>query len=191
MTKQISLSTSQWNKEFASGMWNYLDKSSSERARHEIIGMFCQQYSPKGRILDVGCGEGTLADFLNPAQKRKYLGIDISKEALKIGRQKRDIHFQLTDAESFHTSQKFDVIIFNEMLYYVDDKKILEKFSHFLNKGGLTILSVYRMKTERYDQQILKHAKVLLDPMNAVEVIALTKRKKVTWHIEVFAQKKP
>jgi len=33
---------------------------------------------PNGTVLDVGSGEGTLADFLPDHQKQKYLGIDIS-----------------------------------------------------------------------------------------------------------------
>lgn len=189
MSKQLGILPSRWDKEFALGKWNYLDEDSAERSRHAIIGMLCQQHAPKGRILDVGCGEGTLTDFLNPKQKKKYLGIDISKEAIKIGIRKRHLNFQLQAAETFSTTQSFDVIVLNEMLYYVDDKKVLEKFAYLLGKDSILIISVYRMKSERYDQQILRHARAFLNHVDTVEVTAMTKQQKVTWHIETFVKK--
>ena len=38
---------------------------------------------------------GTLSDFITPNQRPKYLGVDISKEAVRIAKSKReDLHFK-------------------------------------------------------------------------------------------------
>ena len=48
------------------------------------------QQPPISRLLDVGCGEGTLSDFLvGPGQRAGYLGIDVSGEAVRQARGKR------------------------------------------------------------------------------------------------------
>ena len=103
MTKQLKVTSAQWNKEFSSGRWNCLDSDPTERARHAVIGMYCQKYFSKGNILDVGCGEGTLTDFLSSDQRKKYLGIDISSKAIKIAKSKRKLNFQCVAAEDFKT----------------------------------------------------------------------------------------
>jgi len=74
---QLNITKNKWEKEFSAGKWDYLDSTPSERARSAIIGMYCQHFFPKGKILDVGCGLGTTTDFLIGSQKKQYLGVDI------------------------------------------------------------------------------------------------------------------
>lgn len=190
MAKQLEIEPGEWDKEFSSGRWNCLDDNPAERARHAIIGMYCQKYFPGGNILDVGCGEGTLVDFLSDRQKKKYLGIDISSEAIKIGKRKRrGMDFQCVEAESFETKRKFDVIVFNEVLYYLDDAEIFAKFTNFLKKGNIVILSLYRMKSERHDKPILKNSRKFFDFGEAIEVSGDAGGQNVTWRVEVLKKK--
>jgi 2-polyprenyl-3-methyl-5-hydroxy-6-metoxy-1,4-benzoquinol methylase len=192
MRKQLEVPTEVWDREFKSGRWDCLDDNPAERARHAVIGMYARRYFPKGRVLDVGCGEGTLVDFLTGAQREKYVGIDISAEALKKGKRKRKgIDFRRIPAESFQADQKFDAIVFNEILYYVDDADILAKYSRFLKRGGKVIISVYRMSSERHDKQIIKNSRKHFAFREAVEVTGEAGGQKVTWRIEVLDGKKP
>ncbi len=117
---QLKVAKNKWEKEFSSGRWDCLNSNPTERARSAIIGMYCQKFSPTGKILDVGCGLGTVVDFLNNSQKKKYLGLDISREALKRAR-KKNVNFQNVDFAKFRSKTKFDIIIFNEVLYYLDE----------------------------------------------------------------------
>ena len=73
-----NISVAQWNKEYSKGDWKYLDAVAIERARATLIAVFYQTYSAStsssgaGAILDVGCGEGVLSDYLTDSQKKLY-----------------------------------------------------------------------------------------------------------------------
>jgi len=186
---QLKVDKEKWNKEFSKGRWSCLDSNPKERARHAVIGMYCQYFSPKGKILDVGCGEGTLTDFLSETQKKKYIGIDISSEAIKIANKKRKLNFQRVQAEQFKTKNEFDIIVFNEALYYLDDIEILKKYSEFLKDKGIIIISLYRMKNKRYDKQIKKNSKKFFGTIDVVEISGRIKNQNVIWRVEVLEKK--
>jgi len=185
--QQLKVSKEKWEKEFSNGRWNCLDANPTERARSSIIGMYCQLYFPKGTILDVGCGLGTLIDFLNPKQKQSYLGIDISARATALAKRKK-INVKNIDFIKFESVHKYDLIIFNEVLYYMDDKLALERAVKLLNKGGKIILSLYRMKKKRYDKKIFTTAHKLLKTVEAVEISGVVKKQSVTWRVEVLGK---
>lgn len=185
---QLNIPKTQWEKEFASGRWDYLDSTPAERARSAVIGMYCQYFFPTGKILDVGCGLGTTTDFLNQVQKEKYLGLDISEEAMK-KMQKNEVEFLNADFNNFKSKDKYDVIIFNEVLYYLDEVKALEKAKNLLSKNGKIIVSLYQMKNKQYDQKIWKIVKKLLKSVEAIEISGKVKKQLVTWRIEVLEKK--
>ena len=68
MRKILKTSTKKWDESYSTGKWNYLDMNTIERSRSAVIGMYCEHFSPAGKILDVGCGSGVLLDFLNDEQ---------------------------------------------------------------------------------------------------------------------------
>lgn len=186
MNPQIGVSKKRWEREFALGSWDYLDSSPIERARHAIIGMQCQLFKPSGAILDVGCGEGTLVDFLNDAQKNKYDGIDISSAAIAKAQKKRKGNFVVADALEFLPKKKYDVIIFNEVLYYLDEIAVLKKYSGQLKNNGILIISLYRTKNHHYDERAWKHAKKYFTIVDSLELTGTAKKMKVIWKIAVM-----
>ena len=102
-----------------------------ERSRIAVIGgVLIQLYASNlnATILEIGCGEGAVTDFLTPIQKRGYIGVDISKEAIAIAKSKRmegGMRFVVSAAHRFQPQNKFDVIVFSEVLYYTEYEKIL------------------------------------------------------------------
>lgn len=58
--QHYNISVDDWNNQFRSGRWHYIDKIAVERARNSIIiGVFLNGLQSKQkRLLDVGCGEG-------------------------------------------------------------------------------------------------------------------------------------
>lgn len=185
-TKLHKVTKRQWDREFESGKWDYLDLNPAERIRHAIISMFSSYYFPKGSILDVGCGFGTLADFLSGKQKSKYLGIDISSAAVRIAKQKRGTKFLCIDCENYKASKKFDIIVFNECLYYLNNRrKVLKKYLNFLESNGILIFSVYSKPGFNIGFRTLNEVRNFYTPLHVVEVRSKVNNKKIVWHIEV------
>jgi 2-polyprenyl-6-hydroxyphenyl methylase/3-demethylubiquinone-9 3-methyltransferase len=133
-----------WNHEYASGAWDYLT-TIQEVSRYSVIAGLCRQVAPKARVLDVGCGQGVLAGWLAGAGISRYVGIDVSEVAIEQARRMNPDHeFAVADASTFESSQQFDVIVFNEILYYL--KKPEEdalRFARSLAPGGVLIVSIW------------------------------------------------
>jgi len=105
-------------KRYGSGRWAYMNEFAEAHRYSLIIG--CSEYRSKfPRVLDVGCGEGILQQRMAYA---KYVGVDMNAEAIRLARARADerTEFVLTDAgEQFQPQNLFDVIVFNESLYYM------------------------------------------------------------------------
>ena len=199
-SRHYNISSANWEKEFSGGNWDYLGKIPVERARNSVIcGVFALQHAPSGKILDVGCGEGVLSDYLNEEQKKHYMGIDLSHEAIKIAKKKREtLSFMQADASAFVPTpgQTYDIIVFNEMLYYMNHKEILEKYSTpaYLSAGGIIVISVwFSKKFDVLKTSIFRDASNMLRSVDFVEVSGLTgtgnSKRLVHFHIEAFTLK--
>ena len=111
-----------WDRSYAAGHWDFLD-SLQQCPRHYVIaGMLRALGADASRVLDVGCGTGALVPHL-PGNVSRYVGIDISSEAIRLCREKHadGAHrsFEASAFEGFECRETFQVIVFNEMLYYL------------------------------------------------------------------------
>jgi len=100
-------------------------------------------------ILDIGCGYCELAGALAGDGLRRYVGVDLSNYVIE--RARRDHHswpaarqctleFRVADLRSFTTRETFDVIVFNEVLKYVDVEEAhaqLERYEQWLAPDGV------------------------------------------------------
>ena len=86
---------------------------------------------PPISLLDVGCGEGLILRFCDREWLVNYTGLDISQTALdRIKTLLPTDRLICSPLEEFSTDQRFDVILFNEVLYYMSDPKShLKKFA--------------------------------------------------------------
>jgi 2-polyprenyl-3-methyl-5-hydroxy-6-metoxy-1,4-benzoquinol methylase len=146
---RVSLNT--WNNQYRSGYWDYLSQTGHSAGLLTVFG-YCQIMRPT-TILDVGCGEGLLAEKLKVLPYEKLLGIDISSEAVAMATRVRGDHrtsFKVCAAHDFDSEQKFDAIIFNQCLYYMEDPLgIVKQYSRFLNPDGRMIVSLYQSGRNR------------------------------------------
>jgi 2-polyprenyl-3-methyl-5-hydroxy-6-metoxy-1,4-benzoquinol methylase len=200
--RHYNITEKQWDTQFSKGKWDYLGQVAIERARNSvIIGVFAHHFALNGRVLDIGCGEGALADFLNEEQKKKYLGLDLSTEAIRIAKQKRNhLSFLVSDAEKYLPlpGHEADVIVFNEMLYYMDHVKVLKQYSggQYLAKDGIIVICVWYTKKVNYlKSSIFDDARKLLEFVDYVDVSGVTgapgnKQGVISFHIEAFRLKK-
>jgi len=146
-------------------------KEPSEAFFSEIYLHFIQQdlrefssTSPIS-ILDVGCGQGRLSIPL-AKEGHRVMGIDISSDALKKGRQYADeqkvsIQFKqmdLTDADFNIMNQQFDCLVCTEMIYMVDNPEgLIEKFQKMVKPNGIIIIS-FRTRLYYLFHAIMHHS---------------------------------
>jgi len=142
------------------------DNNFTYRILISVINKYVKK--PSLRILDIGCGAGTLSFYL--ANKgHNVLGIDISSKAIKecnaskkaLGLKNTD--FQRVDFPDRIPNGKFDVIIFTEVIEHLeDDKKALQSIYKLLKPNGLMILStpsdtapLHKLGlTKKFDQEV-------------------------------------
>ena len=84
--------------------------------RKRLTKVYTNLVVPGQRVLEVGCGRGDLLAALQPSFG---IGVDFSCEMLERARRRHpQLHFFLADAEDLALDEKFDVIIFSDL---VDD----------------------------------------------------------------------
>ena len=140
------ISQEQWDQEYRDGRWSYL-YNDRELAHYSVIVGYYMHYRPGGSLLDVGCGEAVLQRRLRTFGYARYLGIDKSQEAIARAQSERDARteFHCADAETFTPQDRYDVIVYNEILYYLKDPMgVVRRLSRALNPGGISIVSMFR-----------------------------------------------
>lgn len=98
-----------------------------------------------GRILDVGCGIGSFPEQMNllPDERPNYLGIDLSREALKKATERNpNLLFQLCPVEKFQSERRFDTVVSVESIEHWADAKLgLKNIYDHLEWGGIFVLT--------------------------------------------------
>lgn len=189
-------SESKWNKEWKSGAWTYMETVPVERSRIAVIGgvlipMFANKNSS---VLDIGCGEGSIADFLTDDQKHKYVGVDLAKEAIIAAKKARGppLKFVHAAAHQFVPQHKFDAIVFSDVLYYVEHEKVLKQYETYLNPRGIIIISIFHQSEKLMYEAIFEFARKTFDKVDEMDVSGFTKKskdgkqEKTAFHIEVY-----
>jgi 2-polyprenyl-6-hydroxyphenyl methylase/3-demethylubiquinone-9 3-methyltransferase len=134
---------------YASGGWDKLS-GLAEVARYGAIGAYCAHLGSKS-VLDVGCGEGILAERLPRPPVERYVGVDFSPVAVELAKAKnlQQSDFVVGDAQVYTPSARFDLIVFNEVLYYLDrPEQALTALAAALEPDGAMILSVFRQPSD-------------------------------------------
>lgn len=160
--RAIPTDPQQWDAEYASGRWNQLS-GLGELAHYSVIAGYCHYLKPKAAILDVGCGDGVLLDRLHPGNVRRYVGVDYSAEAIRrangreagladsmaapsgepLGSRARSQRFVVADARAYDPGEYFDVVVFNESLYYFEDPLgVMARYQRWLESDGVFIVSM-------------------------------------------------
>lgn len=167
-----------WEEQYKAGSWAFM-RATDELARYSVIAGYLEHLHPGGSVLDVGSGEGLLLDHVQPS---RYLGIDLSEEAVRQGAQRTNDRFALlaADAEAYRPTERWDAIVFNECVYYFEDPVgTVLAYRDGLVEGGTLIVSTFRSR--RADVI----AKRLIERLPLIEEVAVTNRKG-TWVVRLF-----
>lgn len=168
-----------WEEQYRSGKWELM-RATDELARYSVIAGYLHHLHPGGSVLDVGSGEGILLDHLRSVSR--YLGIDLSEEAVKQGAHRVNDHasLQAADAEKYRPTERWDAIVFNECVYYFEDPiGTVLGYRDGLKEGGTLIVSTFRSR--RADVI----AKRLIEKLPLIEEVAVSNRKG-TWVVRFF-----
>jgi trans-aconitate methyltransferase len=180
----------EWEAEYQRGLWSRL-QGSQEYARYRLVSGFIQPDAKPIKLLDVGCGEGVILKHLDLGRIEQYTGVDLAQAALDQITPKRpqDRHVR-SSVEDYMPADKWDVILFNEVLYYTSDPvSQLKRFEGSLTAGGCFVISMYRKRNPlswnnrciRRIQQYLGSAGYSVD--HAVELVKLPQR--ISWVVLV------
>ena len=132
-----------WEQQYEIGHWNFLH-TLGELGRFSVVVGYLHELRPDSAVLDIGCGEGLLFKRMQPRGCSRYLGIDISAAAIDKARAVGTGPFICTDAEYFVPSDTYDVIIFNESLYYfLDPVATVVRYSSALRPDGILFVSTF------------------------------------------------
>jgi 2-polyprenyl-3-methyl-5-hydroxy-6-metoxy-1,4-benzoquinol methylase len=162
--------------------------SLNELPRFGIVTAYCRFFRDGGSILDIGCGEGMLQERLCSTSYSRYLGVDISQEAVNraLARATERVSFVREDAAVFTPDERFDVIIFNECIYYFDDPvAVARHYEQFLNEDGIFIISMFVGDTAR-TRKVWK----MLDRVYRIRAASrVTTKPGFTWIVKVYSPK--
>jgi 2-polyprenyl-6-hydroxyphenyl methylase/3-demethylubiquinone-9 3-methyltransferase len=185
-SSKVQISENKWDKMWRNGDWSYQDTVPIERIRSAIIGgvyipflAHVADSSTSASILEIGCGEGVVSDYLTNDQKKLYTGVDISKEAIAIAETERPSPMQFihSSATEFRPNGTYDVIIFSEVLYYTNHEGIIDQYLPSVNPNGTVIISIFHMEGGPSYDHIFSYAKKKMQLVDEVYVAGQTKKK--------------
>lgn len=115
-------------------------------------GDFKRYFRPGDRVLDLGCGNGRLAEIFSAPVN--YLGIDNSQKLIKIAKarfkNRPDLKFKLGDLVDLKLgNERFDLVLLIAVLHHIPTKKlrlkILRDIHRLLNPGGRLVISTWNL----------------------------------------------
>lgn len=142
-----------WNWEFRSGQWQFLE-NSGERPLYEVLIRFLHG----GHLLDLGCGNGAARCELPAGSMSRYVGVDLSSEAIRRTAERSSALPDLTDGQSLivgdiadpgvlsQAGGPFDVVLLRESIYFVKVERVAEFLSHaaeLLAPEGVIVIKIH------------------------------------------------
>jgi len=165
------------------GPWGFLRRLDAVPQRGVIAG-YLQHLAPSGRILDVGCGEGLVLGHLGPCVD--YVGVDLSEDAIARARSafgaRPSTAFHVADASAFEPAGHFDIIVFNESLYYFEDPAaVVARYERALRPGtGKMIVSMYDAPTTARTWRAIGRGRTAKDG------VLIKHRNGIAWEIRLY-----
>ncbi|HEX9105478.1 MAG TPA: methyltransferase domain-containing protein, partial [Polyangia bacterium] len=135
----------EWDREYGEGKWRKLDSAAQLGHYAVIAGYVSELFPTPPSIVDVGCGHGRLHRLLRRAGYRRYVGLDLSAAAIAEAAAAAcdDARFEVADFTAWQPDGRYDVVIFNESIYYAPDPLAqLARYAGCLNEGGVLVLSI-------------------------------------------------
>ncbi len=177
------------DREYRSGNWDHFFGWDELPRNLVLAGAINFHFPDAPRVLDLGCGNGRLATVFQRYAFSRYLGVDLSTEAIARARALGlpRMEFSEGNYETWRPDEQFHAISFNECIGYASDPAAtLRAFSAHLAPGGLFFLSHFRFGT--YAAQWRRMAGVC-DTVHATAVMSADGKQ--VWDIRMLRPKSP
>lgn len=121
---------------------------SDDFTYREILSILQKIKVKSKKILDIGCGVGTI-DFYLAKKGAIVLGVDISQNGISIAKAnalilgfENKIEFKILDFQKQSILGKYDLVICSEVLEHLKkDELVVKKINGLLKKNGIVIAS--------------------------------------------------
>jgi 2-polyprenyl-3-methyl-5-hydroxy-6-metoxy-1,4-benzoquinol methylase len=135
-----------WDTKLAGTLKTYLGGTMTINSRNALTLTLIRHFVPEAKsLLDVGCASGSLHRDARDTIIR-YVGVDISETAIAEGKVlSPDAEFHLCTLEDYKPSERFDVMVMNEVLYYFSPSTAaeqLQRYANHLHPGGGVVISM-------------------------------------------------
>ncbi|MFL5298407.1 MAG: class I SAM-dependent methyltransferase [Phenylobacterium sp.] len=177
------LSPADWDIHYADGRLDYYGQFWQFHRLEVLIGTI-RAFPRKPRVLDIGCGSGTLRARIHDDYLAEYVGLDISEVAISAAK-----------AQNFPKSRfivgdrpgpgdgPFDIIAFTDMLFYVDDRTALfDALKPQMAPDGWLVNVMYRHHGDTALMRELARHFTLIDGINLKRNVA----PKHKWNISAY-----
>ncbi|MFH0838336.1 MAG: methyltransferase domain-containing protein [Patescibacteria group bacterium] len=151
ITNKVKASYSQFAGEF----------DQTRRQQWPEFDHFLVYTKKHAKVLDLGCGNGRLYDFLRPKEVT-YLGIDHNSHLLELARRNfPEARFRLDDLMDLQLEEEaFDNVFCVAAFHHVPSKKMRQKVLADIHKSlkpdGILILTVWNLFQFRYFSALIK-----------------------------------
>ncbi len=165
------VSMNQWDAQYAGS--NYTERLDSARqvAHHMVILGYLTYGTKPPTVLDIGCGHGRFLQLLAGVDFAEYTGVDWSDHAVEQARALLipRTRFEVGDMDYWDTTERFNVVVLDESLYYsADPFEMFERSLGWLAEDGMVIVSMFRSLGARYIWSRIQSAAV--EPLAACAV---------------------
>jgi SAM-dependent methyltransferase len=139
-----------WNAELSGRLAApNLNGRVSNALRHATTAELIRLCRPGAEaVLDVGCGDCGLGRRLAGGGLARYVGVDLSDFAVDTARREPwpcPADFHAADLRAFTSGASFDVVVFNEVLKYLDVHEArteVGRYGAWLNPGGVIVVTL-------------------------------------------------
>lgn len=131
-----------FNRAFAKGRFTGVVQNLAYGKR---VGFSLKFFKKNGRILDIGCGDGTVTKAVTDALASETIAIDVSEQAVRVAQETNpssNITYLVSNIESYGSEKKFDGILMFELIEHIfRPAEVLAKLRALLNEGGVLLIS--------------------------------------------------
>jgi 2-polyprenyl-3-methyl-5-hydroxy-6-metoxy-1,4-benzoquinol methylase len=130
-------------------------RTFADSGRYGEIVEWIRRLAPEGPVLDVGAGDGLLWEAMTGLHA-EYLGVDIAAETMARMQAKYGgprCRFVTGDATTYVPERAYQIIVLNDMLYFLDEPvRHARRLAGYLAAGGTLIVA---MNLGRHNLKIL------------------------------------